>query len=260
MRTSFFVPVILVNVFAGISLTAPSTLAQHAADECISRPGPAAPEGSHWYFRVNRSDHRHCWYVGPAGATVHASVRAAEPLTPPGPISRVPIPTERPANAKPGIDALAAFAMRWPDIQGSRGPIAREPSSVSGDHAEPIAVEYEDEMPLIWPILTSADRALASSSPRSLTRSEYMLGLLAGALVFAAMIAGTLFKPFAAGRLGRFGVRDQHGPGAPLAALSQPDTRLLIRQAAQMRANAAPISAARQATAGRSRIALRRGA
>jgi len=40
--------------------------AKAAADECRTRPGLSASPGKHWYYRVNRSDKQHCWYLGSA--------------------------------------------------------------------------------------------------------------------------------------------------------------------------------------------------
>jgi hypothetical protein len=264
MRTIFFVPVILVIVLAAISLTA------RAADECTAKPSSAAPQGGHWYFRVNRSDHRHCWYVGPEGAKVHTSVRRAESPMPPGLISPAPVPTERPARTKSAEidvsnDTPVDFAMRWRDLQGSYGSVVRDPSSAGTSYTEErIAADSEDDMPLIWPILTSADLAVASSPPPSAAKSEHMLAFLAGTLLLAAMIVRQVFKPVAVGRLGRSGLRDQRhsalnpNSAAALVALS----RLYGRQAGQMRANrvSAPISAVRRATAERPQVALQRGA
>jgi hypothetical protein len=282
MRTIFFAPVILVIVLAAVSWTARSTLAQRAADECMTKPGSAAPQGRHWYFRVNRTDHRHCWYVGPEGAHVSASVRAfarasvvraAGRPAPPGLSSPVPVPTERPANAKSAeIDAaraetLAEFAMRRLDLQGWHGPVEGEPSSGTGRFAEErVAAISENDMPLIWPILSPADRAAASSPPRSAAISEHMLALLVGALALAAMIARTLFKPVA---VDGFGWSDFRRPGhptsnanshAPQVASSRPDTRLHVRPADQCGRMSAPVSVVRRAAAKRSRVALQRGA
>jgi hypothetical protein len=250
MRTIFFVPVILVIVLAAISLTA------RAADECVAKPSSAAPQGGHWYFRVNRSDHRHCWYVGPEGAKVHTSVRRAEPPMPPGLISPAPLPTEGPARTKSAdIDVSnetpVDFAMRWRDLQGSYGSVAREPSP---------AADSEDDMPLIWPILTSADLAVASSPPPAAAKSEHMLALLAGALLCGAMIVHRVFRPVAFGRLGLSGLRDQQHStlNANSAAALVASSRLYGRQAGQPRANR--VSAPRRATAGWSQVALQRGA
>jgi len=56
----FFVPAILVVPLVTILLTAQTSLAESAADECRTEPGSSAPSGSHWYYRVNRTDQRHC--------------------------------------------------------------------------------------------------------------------------------------------------------------------------------------------------------
>jgi hypothetical protein len=271
MRTIFFVPVILVIVLAAVSLTARSTLAQRAVDECMSKPASAAPQGRRWYFRVSRSDHRHCWYVGPEGAHARASVRPAEPPTPRGLSS--PVPTERPAKAKPAeidlaeAEAPEGFAMRGPDLQGSHGSVAREPSAGTGSFAEQrAAADSEDDMPLIWPILSSADRAAAGSPPRSAAISERTLALLAGALALAAMIARALFKPVA---VDGFGWSDFRGPRhqgasadshAPQVASSRPDTQHHVRHGDQRGRIPAAVSVVRRAAARRTRVALQRGA
>jgi hypothetical protein len=36
-----------------------------AGDDCLAGPNTAAPQGSHWYYRVDRLIHRECWYLGP---------------------------------------------------------------------------------------------------------------------------------------------------------------------------------------------------
>jgi hypothetical protein len=248
MRSIFFVPVILVIALAAVSLTARSTLAQRAADECITKPGSAAPEGKHWYFRVNRSDRRHCWYVGPDGMHARASVRPTEPPTPRGLSLPVPVPAESPAKAKPAEIDLANA--ETPEGLARRGSVARAlPSATNNFAVERVAADSEDDMPLIWPILNSADRAAAGAPPRSAAISERMLALLAGALALAAMIARALFKPVA---VDGFGWSDFRGPRhrtsnagsqAPQVASSRRDTNLDARQADQCDRISAPVSA-----------------
>ena len=40
-----------------------------AVDDCLAGPNAAAPQGSHWYYRVDRVTHRECWYLGPERRT-----------------------------------------------------------------------------------------------------------------------------------------------------------------------------------------------
>jgi hypothetical protein len=69
---------------ATAALSAISTPIQ-AADECRIRPGPTAPAGSRWLFRINRADHRHCWFLSSAASGIHPQLsrshrhRATEP-------------------------------------------------------------------------------------------------------------------------------------------------------------------------------------
>ena len=59
-----FVPASLIMALATVVLGAQTSVAEPAADECKTTPGSSAPPGQHWYYRVNRSDQRHCWYLG----------------------------------------------------------------------------------------------------------------------------------------------------------------------------------------------------
>lgn len=64
------VPALLLVVPATAVLWAGAEFVQ-AAEECRARPGSTAPPGSGWYFRVNRADHRRCWFLGAKNASAH---------------------------------------------------------------------------------------------------------------------------------------------------------------------------------------------
>src|SRR5262249_20348272 len=34
-----------------------------ASDDCRTSPGPSAQAGLHWYYRTDRMNKRHCWYL-----------------------------------------------------------------------------------------------------------------------------------------------------------------------------------------------------
>ncbi len=82
---SFCVPVISAGmIVAAIALEANTAV---AAVECITEPNREPPEGSHWYYRVDRATDRKCWYLraliqgtraqAPAAVTQRASTRPA---------------------------------------------------------------------------------------------------------------------------------------------------------------------------------------
>lgn len=62
-RTAKFTLAIFASVVAGVALATVSQAAP-AADECLSAPNKQSPDGSHWYYRIDRSTKRHCWYLG----------------------------------------------------------------------------------------------------------------------------------------------------------------------------------------------------
>jgi hypothetical protein len=45
----------------------PDTSRGVSATKCIEAPVGAAPEGEHWYYRLDRGTHRKCWHVGAIG-------------------------------------------------------------------------------------------------------------------------------------------------------------------------------------------------
>jgi hypothetical protein len=63
-----------------------------AADDCLEKPNAPSPQGSHWYYRTDRTTNRQCWYLGPergkadplarqdtAPARAHSSKMSAPP-------------------------------------------------------------------------------------------------------------------------------------------------------------------------------------
>jgi hypothetical protein len=42
-----------------------------AAEECRLKPDSTASSGSRWLYRINRSDHRHCWYLSSKAGITH---------------------------------------------------------------------------------------------------------------------------------------------------------------------------------------------
>src|SRR5262245_65843909 len=71
----FFVSVILFMPLATVLVTAQTSLAEPAAEECKTKPGSSAPPGRHWYYLINRTDQRRCWFLGPEGAKVRSQAR-----------------------------------------------------------------------------------------------------------------------------------------------------------------------------------------
>jgi hypothetical protein len=87
---------IMFLVFAGALAQIPVTEplgAAPASEDCVTAPNRQAPQGSHWYYRLDRTNHRKCWYLGDHGARARnaASTRAERSARSASP------PAERPA-------------------------------------------------------------------------------------------------------------------------------------------------------------------
>jgi hypothetical protein len=66
-RTAKFVSAIFASILAGASLTTTSHSAPVAADNCLSSPKGETRQGGHWYYRIEHSTGRHCWYLREEG-------------------------------------------------------------------------------------------------------------------------------------------------------------------------------------------------
>jgi hypothetical protein len=79
VRVLLCVPAISAGmIVAAIALEANTA----AAVECITEPNREPPEGSHWYYRVDRATDRKCWYLralmpGPSEPSVAAAPQRA---------------------------------------------------------------------------------------------------------------------------------------------------------------------------------------
>jgi hypothetical protein len=91
---------------AAISLPTLAPNGAHAADTCLTAPKGPAPQGSHWYYRVERPSQRKCWRLVEKDRKDKATAaRTAQPA-PDDETQATPPPTkpaERPAEteAKP---------------------------------------------------------------------------------------------------------------------------------------------------------------
>jgi hypothetical protein len=204
--------------------------ASRAADDCLAKPNATAPQGSHWYYRVDRTTHRQCWFLGPEVGKLRPHARqGASPVRPrPSKVSAQPAP-QAPAQAitseatgdgplpakalpveitlgqaKPPEDDSTAGVAPWLAIPTSTLAIPPGLVSMRDNYAEERSpTDSEDEMPLIWPILSPAELSAAERPPQSPTSFAQICAALAVALGLAAMIGRLIFKLSASGRPSR---------------------------------------------------------
>jgi hypothetical protein len=57
----FVLPPAIAALAVSLSLSTALPLGAHAAETCLAAPKGAAPQGSHWYYRLERGSQRKCW-------------------------------------------------------------------------------------------------------------------------------------------------------------------------------------------------------
>jgi len=120
--TAKFVSALVAGLLAGAPLTTASHSAPAEAEECLAGPKGTAPQGGHWYYRIDRATKRHCWYLGDekekaARAATEKSSASSDPAS----------PTKKAAPQRDIADARAELAL--PKMQVEPG------TSITGQRA-----------------------------------------------------------------------------------------------------------------------------
>jgi hypothetical protein len=75
MLESKILPTILIILPSSVFLLlAHPGAGKAAAEKCNTRPSSSAPQGTRWYYRVNRTDNRRCWYLSSAGINTNTHI------------------------------------------------------------------------------------------------------------------------------------------------------------------------------------------
>lgn len=118
-RTAKFISALFASVLAGAPLSAvsqnapsapPAQSAANAADDCLASPKKTAPDGQHWYYRVERGTKRQCWYLRAEGVKTVQSAQTTQSAATNGTSQKPDAPAPRAVQ-----DARA----EWPTPQGT---------------------------------------------------------------------------------------------------------------------------------------------
>src|SRR5260221_6678841 len=66
-RIAKFASAIFASLLAGAPITIITSSFAHAAGDCQTEPGSETRQGQHWYYRIEHSTKRHCWYLREEG-------------------------------------------------------------------------------------------------------------------------------------------------------------------------------------------------
>jgi hypothetical protein len=227
-----------------IALTIRAGGAESAGDDCVAKPNSAAPQGSHWYYRVDRTANRRCWFLGPEGLKVR---RAESP-------KRLLSATSTPQlNSDTRAEAAASESVA--NVSTSPSLSKGEPPSTNDDADEHTTA---DNMSLNFgatagvsanaaaaeqpPEVTLGVRATAAAPAENasiLVWPEQMLAMGAGVLVLISVVLLIMYRPF-----GSFGIQKLAGKSKSRA---QRGTKAVQPRKARTPAPASSIAAGRQA-------------
>jgi hypothetical protein len=114
-------------LMSGMRGVAPANAAQ--ADDCLAAPNSTAPQGSRWYYRLDWTTQRKCWYVRAPGQPVQ---QAAPPTMGRATPHSMPVPSEpKPAadgarmSASPGDTTPPSAHIETSAVKPTAAPISR---------------------------------------------------------------------------------------------------------------------------------------
>jgi hypothetical protein len=96
-----------------------------AGNDCLAAPNLDPPQGSHWYYRVDSVQQRHCWYLGPAGQKVRhvepevqSTAKSAAPMRTETAGDRLTASTQAEPHLPPPRPAIAADTLAQASVEG----------------------------------------------------------------------------------------------------------------------------------------------
>jgi hypothetical protein len=204
MRRSKILSGIVALIPAFLLVMSHLSLGAAKADECRIKPDSAAPAGMHWYYRVDRTNNRHCWYLHAQGMPVHSPVNATArnqdiqndtvdeqvAKTPDELVAQTPLVIETPQPAYESSDSAADrppdFTGRWVDLPKSVDLNAHELVAASNGYApEQGAANTQQQLAPAWPGVAAVNGEVRQNSPAGTSFGSISL---VGAAVLALLL------------------------------------------------------------------------
>jgi hypothetical protein len=227
-RTAKFISALIGSIIAGAPLAAVSQNApsaptaastENTAADCLASPKGAAPQGQHWFYRVERATKRQCWYLRAEGAKATQSAQAttdapnAAPAAPQSvqnaraeyiaaqtsaaanPPAPAAAATQQAPSTTDANPAQPAVATRWPDAAAASPAPQPSPATAAAPAAAPA-------QPSAKPAASPAPVTLAAANvpaEKPTGSVQTLLLVIGGALALAGLLASVIYR-FAGGR------------------------------------------------------------
>jgi hypothetical protein len=185
-----------------VALTARAGVAEPASDDCLAKPNSASPAGSHWYYRVDRTANRRCWFLAPE----RLKVRQAEAPTRPSPAISTPQPNsdtrgadaagEPISNASASLSTSSAFSLpeapplNVAEERRAEDNAASSTGAATGTVADAAVAEHPHE------VIGQAAAAPPGTAESASVSVWLELMLAAGLLVLITVVFLMVYRPF----------------------------------------------------------------
>ena len=182
------------------ALASTSASTAYAAGTCNAAPKPAAPAGSRWYYRTDRTLGRKCWYLATEGQKFQtatprtAATTDAEPVAPPmaEAAARLTEPLSSPPGAAaPAASTIVSQAAPSAPLQGPPGDSVQrgdEPTSAASAQ-EPVPNAAPEPMADQTPAAAPAASAAATSTaaPQRINAMQFVFVAFVGICFLAGL-------------------------------------------------------------------------
>jgi hypothetical protein len=196
-RITFSVLANIVLFVAFSALVVEKSHAESIVTDCITKPNSTAPQGSHWFYRVDRVTHRQCWYLGTQRTKKPQIASSAPSLT----TAPIPLPRNK------LVETIAAKSETTAVLSKDRTKFPKSANAIVGEPplidqntpVEQATTVLHDAVPLISTAVVSTEFAV-EDSPALTTRIHYILVFLGGALALTTIVIGLAFVKKSAAR------------------------------------------------------------
>jgi hypothetical protein len=189
-RIAFSVLAKIVLFLAYSVLVAGTSHAESIVTDCITKPNSTAPQGSHWFYRLDRVTHRQCWYLGTQRTKKPQIASPAPSLT----TAPIPLPRNQLVETVAATsESTAVFSKESTKFPKSANSTVGGPSLIDQNiPVEQVTTDSHDDVPLISTAVVSTESAV-EDSPSLTTRIHYILVFLGGALALTTIVFGFAF-------------------------------------------------------------------
>jgi len=185
------------------ALASTSASTAYAAGTCNAAPKPAAPAGSRWYYRTDRTLGRKCWYLATEGQKLQTAAPRtaattdtdAEPAAPPMAEAAArltePLSSPPPAAAAPAASTIVSQAAPSAPLQGppadsvQRGDEPASAASAQEPAANAAPEPMADQPPAAAPAASAA--ATSTAAPQRINAMQFVFVAFVGICLLAGL-------------------------------------------------------------------------